>query len=58
MKWKILNRHVVHVTYKYIPGANHILYRGTYCGITKLGTYMKALWATRYNWRYFNYIIE
>lgn len=52
-------RKVVSVTYKYIPLCTHTpLYRGFYCSQTVVGAWIKALWATRFQWNYFNYTLE
>lgn len=49
-------KYAVYVTYKY-PTYNNC-YRGIYCSSTKLGAYIKAFWNTKFNWQYFNYVME
>lgn len=34
------------------------LYKNAYSANTKIGAWIKALWATKFNWKYYRYLLE
>lgn len=52
-------RHTIYVIYKYPSFVDSgYLYRGSYSARTIVGAYLKALWATRFEWQYYIYRLE